>query len=519
LEIILYADENSADSDGDGFNDYSEIFSGTLLNVSDATAAQDPLFEYQWHLKNRGQTSGANNPGVAGIDLNVTPVWPMVTGNKNITVAVIDTGIEANHTDFAYQIDLSKSYRYSDDSNDPSPDENQLDAESTSSAHGTAVAGIIAAKSNNGIGVKGIAPDITLVGLNVFSEPTDANFADALSKEARVLSNSWGINPIYMLSSEIFDAIVEDGSKNQQNIYVFAAGNERYEFGNANFSGLLTTPYTINVAALDANGTYSSYSNYGANILVTAPAGEFGVEYPAIVTTDISGLNLGFDNSVNHFDIPGNEDGNYTNRMNGTSSACPCVSGTVALMLSVNPNLTYREVTYILAHTARKVDPEDINWSTNGAGLQFNPNYGFGLVDAYSAVTMAKNFQNLPSLQTTQDYTYEQELAIADNDSNGISFTIEVTQDISIEYVNLWLDIDHTYLGDLEITLTSPSGTVSKLSYVSSQFNNENLNNWRFGSVQFMDESSRGTWKVTIRDLVEQDTGTFKKATLRIYGH
>ena len=521
LEVVLYADDSSSDSDGDGINDYSEIFSGTFVDMSDASEVQDPLFEHQWHLSNTGQTAGAANPGVAGIDLNVTPVWPIFSGNKNITVAVIDTGIEANHTDFTYQIDLTKSYRYSDQSNDPTPDENQLNDDPVGSAHGTACAGIIAAKSNNGIGVKGIAPDVTLIGLNVFSDPTDSSFGDALSKDAKVLSNSWGIAPEYVYPTTTLDSIIEDGAKNLQKLYIFAAGNERDTYGNANYSSLLTTPYTINVAALDANGTYASYSNFGANILITAPAGEFGVNYPAIVTTDLSGLRYGLDNSNNHFDAAGNEDGNYTNRMNGTSSACPCVSGVTALMLDANPKLTYREVAYILAHTARKVDSNQSEWSENGAGLWFNPNYGFGLVDAYNAVMMAKSFQNLPTLQITPDYTYEEQISIPDNNQTGISFDINVSQDMNIEYVNLWIDLDHTFVGDLEITLTSPAGTVSKLAYPTADYklSDSGLNNWRFGSVQFMDEKSQGSWKVTIRDLAARDTGTFKKATLRIYGH
>lgn len=160
----------------------------------------------------------------------------------------------------------------------------------------------------------------------------------------------------------------------------------------------------------------------------------------------------------------GNEDGNYTNRMNGTSSATPMVSGVVTLMLNANPNLNYRDVKYILAHTARKIDENNPDWNKNAAGLWFNPNYWFGLVNAGKAVEMAKNF-SLPPETETKLYNVDTNIAIPDNDSNGVSININVDENISIEYVNVWVSIpDHNYPGDLEIDLVSPSGTVSKLS-------------------------------------------------------
>jgi hypothetical protein len=149
-----------------------------------------------------------------------------------------------------------------------------------------------------------------LVGLNVFSKSEDGSFLDALGKDVNISSNSWGIPSCYIVEDDRYDDIFENGSK-KGTIFVFAAGNDRYYYdeygnkyycGNANNTSYLNNKYTIVVAAMDANGTYSSYSNFGDDVLVAAPAGEFGNEYHAIVTTDLTGLDYGFD-SVGHLFI------------------------------------------------------------------------------------------------------------------------------------------------------------------------------------------------------------------------
>ncbi len=168
---MIGAHIQNSDTDLDGLGDYGEVFTGTNPSMDDIAENEDILYQYQWYLKNTGQNAGAQNSGVEGIDINVTEVWQYNTGSKQIKIGVVDTGVEFNHPDLNTQIDLLDSYRYSDDAQDPSPDNDQLNNEPVGSGHGTAVAGIIAAKSWNKTGIRGFSLSSTLVGFNVFSNP------------------------------------------------------------------------------------------------------------------------------------------------------------------------------------------------------------------------------------------------------------------------------------------------------------------------------------------------------------
>lgn len=189
-------------------------------------------------------------------------------------------------------------------------------------------------------------------------------------------------------------------------------------------------PYFYQVAAAHNTGRASSYSSAGASNWVTGFGGENGVAEAAIITTDNSTCASGTNNAANHdtllakvgnilsklvADLFGSTSSsdvncNYTGQFNGTSAAAPSVSGVAALMLEANPKLTWQDVGFILAKTARKVDttiatgankvnflpsggsgPWNIEdpWITNAAGFNFQNRYGFGLVDASAAVKLA----------------------------------------------------------------------------------------------------------------------------------
>ncbi|WP_345988233.1 S8 family peptidase [Sulfurimonas sp. HSL1-2] len=546
FELLVGTNPAAANSDGDALGDYGEFFAGTDPTVSDTVDHIDALYDYQWHLENTGQDAGSiyGGSGIPGNDINVVPVWESYAGRRSIFVGVVDTGVQAVHPDLAANLDLSKSYRYSDGASDPSPDADQLTSDPYGSSHGTACAGLIAASGWNDIGVRGVAPFVKVAGYNVFSLPTDANFADALNKAIDISSNSWGYGSEFLVPDPTLVASVqtatETGRDGKGTVIVFAAGNDRnyngykdennntLHIGNANNSEILNNPYVLTITAINADGQYSSYANYGANILVSAPGGEYGVNEPAIVTTDYTGLTYGLDstgfaNSYRggyRFDVPGNENGDYTNYMNGTSAATPIVSGIAALMLTANPALTYRDVGYILATTAKKIDPSDGDWTTNGAGYPINHNYGFGLVDADKAVAEAENFTSLGAETVLPKQTASPNQSISEG-TTGVTSSITVTppQPVKVEHVDVWVTISHARPGDLDIVLVSPQGTQSHLAYGGQYYLEGSYSDWRFSTVRCLDENASGTWTLNVKDLRSGTTGTLNSWSLQIRGH
>ncbi len=206
------------------------------------------------------------------------------------------------------------------------------------------------------------------------------------------------------------------------NLRGMSCGNPNQEPGNK--------PYFYQVAAIHNTGRAASYSNSGAANWITGFGGEYGTDEAAMITTDNSGCASGANNAstkatlaaqvgeflnrliADLFGDPASKDPNcnYTGRMNGTSAATPSVAGVTSLILEANPNLTWQDVGFILARTARRVDTTiatganavtylsagatipwnlDDPWITNAAGFNFQNRYGFGMIDADAAVQLA----------------------------------------------------------------------------------------------------------------------------------
>jgi kexin len=275
----------------------------------------------------------------------------------------------------------------------------------------------------------------------------------------------------------------------------------------------------IAVGAVGDDGGKASYSEKGANLLVCAPSqGRAG---HAITTVDRTGPD-GYNDGLGPFDYA---DPNYTNTFNGTSSAAPLAAGVVALVLQANPNLTWRDVRYVLATSARMNDLLDLDWTLNGAGHAINHKYGFGVVDAEQAVLLAPTWTNVGPLLTFTTPTAQPLLAIPDADPLGVSDAIVVAGSgiQHLEHVEILFDAaDHPYSGDLDIELLAPSGTVSVLvetHAIPSGVTPVAYDGFRFGSVRHLDEPADGTWTLTVRDLAAPDTGTFRAWGLTFRGH
>ncbi len=483
------------------------------LPITGTFIPNDPLFANQWHLQNTGQTGGT-----IGEDANIEAAWDIALGD-GVVIGIVDDGLQHTHQDLTNQYRADLSYDFVDDDSNPL---------SPFDRHGTAVAGIAAANGNNSIGVVGSAPSAELAGLRLFSDflgtgVTDQDASDALGHENQavdIYNNSWGFNffdpvlrPDMPGALESLEEGVNQGRSGLGNIYVWAAGNGRQfnDEHNVNYFGLANSRYTIAVTAIDHNGEQSWYSEPGAPILVAAHSSGDGV---GTTTTDLLG-SAGY-NADGINDAIDYTNQNYTNSFGGTSSAAPLASGVVALMLDTNPNLTWRDVQHILVDTASQNDPTDTDWVTNGAGHLVNHKYGFGAIDADAAVSTASSWTNVePEDTTSGEVTLGQ--TIPDNDPTGISSTISITDDLDVEWVEVVFDADHTYRGDLEITLTSPDGTESILAEQRSD-SGRDYDNWVFTSARHWDESSLGDWTLTVADTLGVYSGTWNSWELNVYG-
>lgn len=478
----------------------------------------DPLQGDAWHLLNTGQDGGT-----PGEDVNATPAWVAGFDGSGVRIAVVDEDLEIGHEDLFWNCLPGKSHNYVDGTTDPTGAANQK--------HGTSVSGVAAGVGGNDLGSRGAAFEAFLVGYNFLENQTTANEANAMIRDGAansISNNSWGPTPglgIPQPSTSSWRIAIQSGLATGRGgrgiVYLFAAGNGARAGvdpgDNSNLGGYANFYGVIAVGAVGDDGTKAFYSEKGANVLVAAPS--LGRANHGITTTDRTG-GAGYNDGTLGFDYP---DPNYTKTFSGTSSSTPLVSGVVALVLQANPNLGWRDVRAVLATSARMNDALDPDWATNAAGFHVNHKYGFGVVDAGAATTLAPTWTNFPALVTVATPVDVPDLAIPDNDPIGVTSTIDVAGSgiDYIEHVEIVFDAaDHTFSGDLKIVLTAPSGTQSVLAethdcpqgpapYVS----------WSFGSVRHLGEAADGTWSLNVADGAPQDTGTFHSWQLKFRGH
>jgi len=345
---------------------------------SSASVPNDTYYSDQWHLNNTGQ-----NGGTAGLDINTEEAWNITLGT-NIRVAVIDEGFERDHPDL---IDNNIGEGY-DMLNGSSPSV-------TRGPHGTACAGIIGAKNNNNMGISGVAPESGLVSISglggtISSQQLANGINWAWQNNADVISNSWGTSPSSFIDDAINNALI-NGRNGLGTVVVFATGNSDYYLvgypANSNYDILA-------VGAMNQCGERKSLvscdghswgSNYGVELDIVAP----GIFIP---TTDLQR-----DTPIDYNPIEGDDpiynytDYNYHKTFWGTSAACPMVAGVAALVLSVNPNLTVKEVNNIIESSAQKVGSYSYQPTPGRINGTWNNEMGYGLVDAHQAVLLAQD--------------------------------------------------------------------------------------------------------------------------------
>ncbi|MEM9197431.1 MAG: S8 family serine peptidase [Pseudomonadota bacterium] len=509
-------------------SDRTPVTTSDVFEIALDFVPSDTLYGEQWHLNNTGQSGGT-----PGIDINVEEVWDDYSG-AGVTVGIWDDGVEYTHADLNDNYDTSLHITVGGLLHDPFP-------QSTQSAHGTAVAGLIASE-NDGVGTVGVAFGASIAGVDMFFDPSlnfNASFGELETFD--VTNHSWGFTTPYAANildvagwGSFFDGWLESvgtGRGGLGTINVKSAGNDRTISRDTNDSNLTSLPQVIAVAAVSHDDNVSFYSTPGASVLIAAPSN--GAAGAGMWTTDRVGSN-GYSNGFNE---PGNGDAAYTSTFGGTSSAAPVTAGVIALMLEANPNLGWRDVQEILAYSAVHVGSdigvgpsgnEIYTWTYNGAtnwnggGLHFSNDYGFGMVDAHAAVRLAETWteqKTSANWVTIVADTASPAAPIADGTAVPTSITFTVTDDVDLEHVGLRLDISGDIKADYEVLLISPDGTISTLARPNtSTAADASTDGWFYVSNQFWGEESTGDWTVEIRDFFTGGPGTLDYAQLEFYG-
>jgi subtilisin family serine protease len=324
----------------------------------------DPQYINQWHYHNTGQQGGT-----PGADIKLQQAWDLQKGNSQVIVAIIDGGIDYTHPDLAGNMWPPIGYNFVTNSPTIQPHN-----------HGTHVAGTIAAVSNNNVGVAGIAggsganDGVRLMSCQVFTSSSNGGFhlapVYAADNGAAISQNSWGYTYPNVFEQNVLDAIDYfningGGDAMDGGITIFAAGNSNSS--SSYYPGFYSGCFSV--AATNNQDSKSWYSNYGPWIDISAPGGETNTITERGVLSTLNNNSYGY--------------------YQGTSMACPHVSGVVALMLSSTyGELRPEDVVEILTNTA------DNHY---GANPGFIGQLGAGRVNAFLAVALSELFLDMPS--------------------------------------------------------------------------------------------------------------------------
>jgi len=467
-------------------------------DIAASLSIKDPIFHEQWHLY---------NPIQIGHDINITGVWQSGLTGKGSTTCIVDDGLDFDSEDLHENFFAAGSWDFNNPGPDPKP---QLDDD----RHGTRCAGEVAAVRNDVCGV-GVAYNSRISGVRILSSSiSDTDEALAMNykyQENQIYSCSWGPPddgksmdaPDLLIQRAILTGI-QKGRGGLGNLFVFAIGNGAAWDDDCNFDGYTNSIYSVSVGSIDRRGLHPYYSEKcSAQLVVTYSSGSGD----AIHTTDVGKSNC----YIKH---------------GGTSAAGPLVAGIYAIVIEARPDLNWRDFQYITMSTAIPVNEHEGGWQDTPLGRRFSHQYGYGKIDAYAVIEMAKTWKSVkpqawyfsPWLHVRKELPQGQK---------GLLSQFEITSDMMkkanierLEHVTVTMNVEHTRRGDISVELKSPTGIVS---YIATPRRNDEANegysDWTFMSVAHWGESGVGTWSVIVKDTnVNEHKGTFTDWRIKLFG-
>lgn len=468
-------------------------------------------FPQQWHLKKT-----TLNGQVVDAHASVETAWPLSEGMGTI-IAVIDNGIDLTHEEFRSAGKIIAPRDVTRQNNDPRP--------GSGDNHGTACAGVACADGQ--FGASGVAPKARLIPIRLASDLGSQAEADAFvwaaQNGADVISCSWGppdgvwFQPNDPAHNQVFplpdstrlamDFAISHGRNGKGCVIVFAAGNGNEKVDN---DGYASYDKVIAVAACNDGGKKSAYSDFGNAIWCAFPSNDgFPSKTTGIWTTDRSGP-AGYNPGQG---TKGDVEGNFTNSFGGTSSAAPGLAGVVALVLARNPNLRWDEVRDIIKRSCDKIDVAGGNYDANG----HSPLYGYGRANAGKAVELALPAQPDPVAIRTAI----QDVPIQDLKTSKLALAVADTK--PLKSLRVTVDIEHTYIGDLVVTVEPPTsmGVAPVILHNREGRGTDNIKKTYDeistpGLAAFKGKSPQGTWTLVVQDKERLDTGKIRSFTLEL---
>lgn len=533
---------------------------------------QDPRFLEQWHLHTRRSHPDIDPRSSARCE----EAWQAMSslGDGLTTVCISDDGCLLAHGDFdaAGKFAAWGYFRGSRLIRNTDADADPAAMYQSGSNHGTSCCGVAAGEAD-GILTVGAAPDCRLLPIKWESSGSSLFISDSkmmtalafIADKADVMSNSWGGVPFSIWAQFVVDEVERltrsGGRRNKGIVFLWAAGNENcpiehegtvdipytngwtvspqgvpmwigVETSKVFHNNLVGVPGVVHVAALASSARRSHYSNYGTGIDICAPTNNVHeyhrliVEGLGIVTTTGAG-------------------GLVSESFGGTSSACPLAAGVAALVISANPNLSAADVISTLQRTASKdldftpyprtppanFDPEP-TWDVSPVSpydtAQFtdighpdgtwNPQVGFGKVDAAAAVAAAIAARQ-PSAGAIRRES-SPALGIPDNALPGVSDTITIVETGAVSDLSVEVDISHSWIGDLVVSLTAPDATTVLLHDRGGGSTTDLRATFDTGNTApltgLLNREAHGDWTLSVTDRAPADVGRLNRWALSL---
>ena len=514
IEIIEYSlaaetsDHRRAASPAAGAQSVTRAIADEVRNVPFPFNESERSQQMQWHYNNTGNIFAQTSQ--LGADANVYAAWQLSTGNPDVIVAVVDQGVKYDHEDLAANMwtntaELNGSEGRDDDSNGYADDIHgfnfvdnttlTISTKGDAPDHGTHVAGTVAAVNNNGTGVAGIAggsgknDGVKIMSCQIFHDKDGGDVAMAAKaikyaadNGAAIIQCSYG----YPAGSVTSDAAYSSGASAEKQaidyfiakqncaavsggLAIFAAGNDMT--GMSSYPGAYRD--YISVTAMSCDYTPAYYTNYGPGCNIAAPGGDAYQSYLENIKTGAS-------------EVLSTVNGGKYGYMQGTSMACPHVSGVAALGLSyalqLGKTFTQNEFTTLLLTSVNDINQYCTGtkqYFTDKGSLatldlsQYKKGMGTGYIDAYQVLMNVRGITCIP-IPVGSQYTLNLQPYLG-----GGNLDLKITEiSISAEDMNrLGISANPTiFANQIILKCTKPGSAVVRIKLLAGNGNNSGMN-------------------------------------------